>query len=98
MQMILPATPFFRWITGYRPHPKQIPGCQREELPRRKILTERFASGGRVHCLTGSLWITRDGFPDDIVLGAGCDFIGEAGSRLVMEALEDTVVEIVRGA
>ena len=98
MQMILSATPFSRWITGCRTQPKQIPGSQRKELPRRGTLAERFALGGRIHCTGGCLWITRDGRTDDILLSAGSSFICDEGSRLVIEALEDAVVEIVRCA
>lgn len=48
----------------------------------------------RLQVVRGWLWITRDGQPADIVLGAGDVFDQEAGPRVLMQALEEVEVLI----
>ena len=94
MQTILPTTPLSRWLTGYRgqltrPAPSRI-----EELPIRKVLTASFSNCGKITCTRGTLWLTRDGHSEDILLRAGDSFVSKPGSRLVVEALENATVEM----
>ncbi|MEO5917686.1 MAG: DUF2917 domain-containing protein [Luteolibacter sp.] len=94
MQTILPITPLSRWLTGYRSQQIRPTPSRIEELPARKVLTASFPNCGKITCTHGTLWITRDGSSEDILLRAGGSFACETGSRFVIEALENAVVEI----
>ncbi|NRF67006.1 DUF2917 domain-containing protein [Aquincola sp. S2] len=48
----------------------------------------------RLQVVRGWLWITRDGQPIDIVLGAGDVFDQEPGPRVLMQAHEEAEVLI----
>lgn len=94
MQTILPTTPLARWLTGNRSQQIQPTPCRIEELPTRKVLTASFPNCGKITCTRGTLWITRDGSPEDILLRAGSSLVCERGSRFVIEALETVAIEI----
>lgn len=95
MQTILPTTPLFRWLTGDRPQQIRPAPPQTHELSSRKILTSSFPECGKITCTRGTLWITRDGYPEDILLRAGNSLVCERGSRFVIEALENAALEII---
>ncbi|MES2660344.1 MAG: DUF2917 domain-containing protein [Verrucomicrobiota bacterium] len=94
MQTILPTTPLSRWLTGYRSQQLRPTPLRIEELPTRKVLTVSFSNSGKITCTRGTLWITRDGSSEDILLGAGSGFVCEPGSRFFIEALEIAALEI----
>jgi len=45
------------------------------------------AQGVRITCLSGTLWITGVGDPQDYVLTAGQKFVPRSGGRLVVESM-----------
>ncbi len=94
MQTILPTTPLARWLSGCRTQPFRPTPTRIEELPLRKVLTALFPNGGKITCTRGTLWITRDGSSEDILLRAGTSFVCENGSRFVIEALETAALDI----
>ena len=51
---------------------------------------ETRAFGHRVECLSGSLWITQDGDPRDIVLGPGQGFSFDRSSEALLSAFDDS--------
>ncbi|WP_437807853.1 drug/metabolite exporter YedA [Sorangium sp. So ce1078] len=48
-------------------------------------------------CTAGSVWITREGEPDDVVLEAGASYGGEGRGLLVVEALEPAQIAVAAG-
>ena len=95
MQTILPATAISKWLTRCRGTSGTRPLRQRHELPRRQILTVRLASCGKIQCLEGRLWLTRDGRTEDVVLTAGQFREIPLGGRVLIEALERSSFEVV---
>lgn len=92
MQTILPNSVLTRFFTKDRSRPQ----IRRTELSRRQLFTETFLKAGKINCVLGTLWITRKGQQEDILLRAGDRLICERKSSFVIEALEDAVVEVVR--
>jgi len=45
--------------------------------------------GRRIECVTGSLWVTQDGDPRDIVLAAGESFAFDHRGDALISALDD---------
>jgi hypothetical protein len=56
-------------------------------LRARHLLEVPQAQGVRIGCTRGSLWITVDGDPRDVVLEAGESFVGERPGRMLVYAL-----------
>ncbi|MBT9464447.1 DUF2917 domain-containing protein [Hydrogenophaga sp.] len=50
--------------------------------------------GYRIDCLKGTLWITQDGYPQDVILGAGEHHVTDHRPRLIVQALESGVIRI----
>jgi hypothetical protein len=92
MQTILSNTVLTKLFTKAPSKPQ----VRRTELSRRKLLTESFRKVGKIICVRGTLWVTGNGQPADILLRAGDRLICEPQSSFVIEALEDTLVEVVR--
>jgi hypothetical protein len=91
MQTTLPFTTLGQWLG--------ISRCQtrtrgRHSLSRRQLLN--ISGVSRVQCLSGSLWITRTGSVEDILLTAGTTRQFPADTRLLIEALDDSDLEITR--
>lgn len=91
MQTILPFTTLGQWLGINR---CQTQTRSRQGLSRRQLLNIPGAT--RVHCLSGSLWITRNGGIEDILLTAGTTRHFPADTRLLIEALDDSDLEITR--
>lgn len=53
-------------------------------------------AGVAVHCRRGSLWLTHDGDCRDIVLLAGESYVGDSGRRLLVHALEESMLRVMR--
>jgi hypothetical protein len=47
-----------------------------------------------IACLRGSLWITHDGDPKDVVLEAGQSYRSDRRARMLIQALEDAYVRV----
>ncbi|MBC7980670.1 MAG: DUF2917 domain-containing protein [Armatimonadetes bacterium] len=93
MQTILPNSAFSRWFTGNR---CQTSSVRRRELERRETFSSTFQAAGNIHCLSGLLWVTRDGDSKDILLHAGESLACYRHDRLVIEALENAILELTR--
>ena len=57
-------------------------------LPARQLFEIADAAGVRVLCTAGSLWLTLDHDPRDIILQPGDSFEAEAPRRLLLYAFE----------
>lgn len=57
-------------------------------LPARQLFEITDAAGVRILCTGGSLWLTLDHDPRDIVLQAGDSFEADAPRRLLIYAFE----------
>jgi hypothetical protein len=68
----------------------------REEIPLapRALLDIPDISGTQVTCRRGSLWITLDNDPRDIVLEAGESFFSTEHRRALLYALQPSVVHM----
>lgn len=66
-------------------------------LARGAILRIPEPAGSRIDCLAGSLWVTQDNDPRDLMLEAGesCELSGRA--RVLVQALEPARLQL-RGA
>jgi hypothetical protein len=65
-------------------------------MPRGAILRIPDPAGSRIECLAGSLWVTQDNDPRDIMLEAGetCELSGRA--RVLVQALEAARIQLRR--
>lgn len=57
-------------------------------MHRHAILAVPTPLGREIVCLDGSLWLTYDGDPRDIMLGAGQHHVADCAARLLVQALE----------
>lgn len=69
-------------------------GISRMHLGRGELLRLYGAAGDTVACLGGSLWITRDGAPEDVVLSAGESMRIEGSGRVLVQAFEPARVAV----
>ena len=67
-------------------------------LAHRRILNLSNRNGDRVECLDGSVWITQDGDPRDVVLEAGEGFTLDRPGTALVYALADARVAVQRPA
>ena len=67
-------------------------------LAHRRILNLHDRRGDRVECLDGSVWITQDGDPRDVVLDAGESFTLDRPGTALVYALADARVAVQRPA
>jgi hypothetical protein len=51
------------------------------------ILPLRNATGGRITCVSGALWITQDGDPNDIVLESGASHEVTGKGMVLLQAV-----------
>jgi hypothetical protein len=55
------------------------------------------ASGCRISCLSGVLWLTKENDPEDYIITADSDLVIQGRGRSVIEAVTDCVVCITHG-
>ena len=67
-------------------------------LPRRSIFSVPDAAGIEIACQDGSIWITLDNDPRDIVLEAGQSFTDTGHRRAMIYALETASVGLSDGS
>lgn len=65
-------------------------------LSKRSILTLPDAAGVGIECRSGSVWLTLDDDPRDIVLSAGERFTGGEHRRALVSALEPSCIAVSR--
>jgi hypothetical protein len=86
-----------RWLQWWLGIP-----CRREEgrlplhekLGRRKVLSVPSCDEMSIRCVEGTVWITGIGEGGDVILRKGRNILG-GRRRVVIEALEDSVIELV---
>jgi hypothetical protein len=66
----------------------------RVELDRALFLRLVDAAGTHVVCLEGSLWITRDGSPKDVVLATGETYRVEDATRVIVTAFGPSLARV----
>ncbi len=67
------------------------------QLQRRSIFNVDDAAGVRIACRAGSVWITLDNDPRDIVLEAGESFTGTDHRRAMIYALDTASLALSDG-
>lgn len=63
-------------------------------LPKSAIHAIERPKGCRIECTSGSLWVTHDSHPCDLVLIAGEGHTCVRSSRVLLQALEPVVVRL----
>ena len=94
MQTIFLPQRWLQWWLG-------VP-CRREEgrlplhekLGRRKVLSVPSCDEMSIRCVEGTVWITGIEGRGDLILRKGRNILG-GHQRVVIEALEDSVIELV---
>jgi len=66
----------------------------RMQLPRHQHLEVVDGRGTSMQCLLGSIWITQDGDPRDVVLAAGESFTVERNGVTIVYATADAEVSL----
>ena len=77
-------------MTAPTPSPRQMDLC----LERRALFQVSDAAGVQMACQSGSLWITLDGDPRDILLDAGDRYTATEHRRALIYALEPSTVRL----
>jgi len=57
------------------------------EIDQPRPLSVRVPVGSAVHCITGRVWLTQEGLPDDVVLAAGEKFVTRQKGLILMNAI-----------
>jgi hypothetical protein len=63
-------------------------------LAKRTIVTLPDAAGVGVECRSGSVWVTLDNDPRDVVLAPGERFEGDQHRRMLVSALEPSCITV----
>jgi len=66
----------------------------RLDLPRHALFTIQDIAGVGVACRRGSVWLTLDDDPRDLVLEPGDRFEGDIHRRVLVSAFEDSCIEV----
>ena len=67
-------------------------------LKKNQLVKVRGGIGHTVLCHSGSIWVTQDGDPRDVVLGAGQVFTLDRSGPALLQAFESGSVSIRRAA
>lgn len=89
MQLVLPSISLLRRFNEGR----ERLHFGRRRLPARTAVGFSLASETVIRCLKGQVWIT-DGRAGDVILSAGENFVAPKRAKIVVEALEKSLVEI----
>lgn len=73
-----------------------LPGTR--TLARRALLNVRAAGPVTIACETGELWVTQDGYPEDVILAGGEQFTTQGTAPTLIEALADARLRVVAAA
>ena len=64
------------------------------DLPARTVLTLPDAAGIGIECRSGTLWVTLDHDPRDIVLERGQRYVGDVHRRALVSALGPSSISV----
>ena len=67
---------------------------KRHSLDKGATLTLHRPLGTAIECLRGTLWVTHDGQPMDIVLESGQRYRSECRDRMLIHALSPSEVQV----
>lgn len=100
MQVALPAAfaPFAAFFRSPAPSlaaPRAMPAAAPVlTLQAGTTLAVTHPRGQRIECLRGSLWLTHDGDPKDVVLAAGDCYTADRDARLLVYGLDAAELRI----
>lgn len=95
MQTIYVAPTGLRWLCGALLRKKEAQVPKYERLGRRNILSVPASDDRRIRCVEGVVWITGIETRGDVILRPGRNLLS-GRERIVIEALEDSIIEISR--
>jgi DUF2917 family protein len=64
-------------------------------IPKRAVLAIAHPMHRNIECLHGSLWITHDGDPRDVVLEGGQSYLPDRDARMLILALENAELRLI---
>jgi hypothetical protein len=64
----------------------------------KQLLSVRGGAGNAIVCHSGSVWVTQEGDPRDIIVSAGESFALERKGPTLVQALEQSAVSFARPA
>jgi Protein of unknown function (DUF2917) len=67
-------------------------------LKRNQVVKVRGGIGHSVVCESGTVWVTQDGDPRDIILRAGDSFTIDRSGPALVQAFEQAAISITRSA
>lgn len=70
-------------------------GAMPLRLPEGALHTLDPADARAVHCIAGTLWITQEGNPLDVLLTGGERFAAAAEGKIVVQALSDALARVM---
>lgn len=88
MQIALPA---FHFAPALPHRLAPAPGALHELKEDATLVVERPAAV-ELKCLRGSVWITHDGDPRDVVVSPGTSYRADRDSRMLVYALETALI------
>ncbi|MBI5278953.1 MAG: DUF2917 domain-containing protein [Burkholderiales bacterium] len=69
---------------------RREPASRTQGLAKGALLRIDRPLGAVVQCSRGTVWVTHDGDPKDVVLEAGESYRSRSAARLIVQALEDS--------
>lgn len=85
----------FRRLVAAFPVPAATSRSDLYRLAKGATLAVRRPQGSVIECRQGSVWITFDGMPEDIVIDAGESHFAVQRSRMLVHALRDSALRLV---
>ena len=73
------------------------PSPQAAHLRRRQTFNLRAKKGQRIEVRSGQIWLTQDGDPRDVILGANQCFTLDRSGHALVSALDDSTI-VLRNA
>jgi hypothetical protein len=68
------------------------------KLERREMIELREGTGNAIVCLSGSLWVTRQGHCEDIILKPGQSIVLDGKGYAVAQGLRYSTLRVIRRA
>jgi len=67
---------------------------QFKALQKDRVLAQKSRTPQRVRCHVGTLWVTQDGDPRDVILEAGQQFVTDRTGELLISALVPSLLTV----